>query len=73
MSILGRLFGGRRRDRLDQAERIIKAIARVVEGAADLREARARVAKGAEEGDLDDVISWAHERDARVKDFLKGK
>lgn len=74
MGILSRLF--RRRapasDRIEQADRILEAIVRLTEGAADWTEARAKIAKGAEDGDLDEVISWAHKRDKRVKDFLEG-
>jgi hypothetical protein len=74
MGILSRLFGRRApsQARIEQADRILEAFARLTEGAADWTEARARIARGAQAGDLDDVISLARARDRRVKDFLEG-
>ena len=71
-SLLSRIFGGRARDRIAQAEAVLGVIERLVDGAKDLKEAQSRIAEGAERGDLDDVISWAQKRDSRVKDFLQG-
>lgn len=74
MSVLGpllqRLLG--RRKRADQAELALKIIERLVEGATNLAEAKARIARGAKQGDLDPVISWAYQRDQRVEEFIEG-
>lgn len=71
--LLGRILGrGASKDRLQQAELALRVLERLGKGVKDLAEFRQRVAEGAARGDLDDVISWAHRRDQRVEDFLRG-
>lgn len=59
--------------RAQQAELALALLERIVAGAESLAQARERIAKGAAEGDLDDVISWARSRDRRVEDFIGGR
>ncbi len=60
-------------ERLKQAEALLGFLERIAKGAKNIAEIRKRIAKGAEAGDLDKVISWAHRRDSEVDDFIGGK
>lgn len=50
---------------------LLEVLRGLVEGITDLEAARARIATAARDGDLDRVIAWAQQRDARVREFLE--
>ena len=63
----------RNRGRVDRALELLSIVERIAEGVIDRAELAARLAAGAQKGDLDDVLLWAKTHDERVRRFREGR